>query len=361
MKRLGVSIYPEHSTPEKDKEYLTLAAKNGFTRVFTCLLSVKGSKEKVISDFKDIISHANGLKMEVVLDIAPRVFNDLGVNYHDLSFFYDIGAAGIRLDEGFDGNIESEMTYNKYGLKIEINMSSGTKYVDTIFSFRPNKENLIGSHNFYPQRYTGLSHKHFLTCSKQFKQLGIQTAAFVTSPSATFGPWPVHDGLCTLEEHRELPIDVQTRHLFATGLIDDVIIGNAYASKEELEQLGKLDKSKLTFQVHFNEKATDMERMITLNEPHYNRGDVSDYLIRSTMSRVKYKEHDFPVHDPFDIKRGDIVVGNNLFGQYKGELQIALKDMKADGRKNVIGSIPKEELFLLEHLQPWGRFAFFEG
>ena len=40
MGRLGVSIYPEHSTPEKDKAYLTLAAKYGFKRVFTCLLSV---------------------------------------------------------------------------------------------------------------------------------------------------------------------------------------------------------------------------------------------------------------------------------------------------------------------------------
>ena len=29
MRRLGISIYPEHSTVEKDKEYLTLASKYG--------------------------------------------------------------------------------------------------------------------------------------------------------------------------------------------------------------------------------------------------------------------------------------------------------------------------------------------
>ena len=41
MKRsLGISIYPEHSTVEKDKAYLKLASEYGFTRVFTCLLSV---------------------------------------------------------------------------------------------------------------------------------------------------------------------------------------------------------------------------------------------------------------------------------------------------------------------------------
>ena len=29
-KKLGVSIYPNHSTTEKDKEYLALAASYGF-------------------------------------------------------------------------------------------------------------------------------------------------------------------------------------------------------------------------------------------------------------------------------------------------------------------------------------------
>ncbi len=52
MRRLGISIYPEHSTVEKDKEYLTLASKYGFTRVFTCLLSVDGEKRKLLKNLK---------------------------------------------------------------------------------------------------------------------------------------------------------------------------------------------------------------------------------------------------------------------------------------------------------------------
>ena len=32
MARLGISLYPEHSTLEKDKAYVTLAAKYGFKR-----------------------------------------------------------------------------------------------------------------------------------------------------------------------------------------------------------------------------------------------------------------------------------------------------------------------------------------
>jgi hypothetical protein len=35
------------------------------------------------------------------------------------------------------------MTFNPEGLKIEINMSNNTRYIDTIMDYMPNKENLI--------------------------------------------------------------------------------------------------------------------------------------------------------------------------------------------------------------------------
>ena len=47
------------------------------------------------------------------------------------------------------------MTHNPYGLKIELNMSRGQHYIDLIMDFGVNRDNLIGSHNFYPQRFTG--------------------------------------------------------------------------------------------------------------------------------------------------------------------------------------------------------------
>ncbi|HBG12365.1 MAG TPA: DUF871 domain-containing protein, partial [Clostridium sp.] len=60
MGRLGISLYPEHSTPERDKEYIRLAGKYGFQRIFTCLLSV-GNKDKseIINEFKDMIDTAH--------------------------------------------------------------------------------------------------------------------------------------------------------------------------------------------------------------------------------------------------------------------------------------------------------------
>ena len=45
MHRLGISLYPEHSTPEADDAYMALASKYGFSRIFTLLISVDKSPE----------------------------------------------------------------------------------------------------------------------------------------------------------------------------------------------------------------------------------------------------------------------------------------------------------------------------
>lgn len=359
-KKLGISIYPHRSDPEKDKQYIELASKYGFSRIFTCLLSVDGNQEEILHNFKDTIHFAKSKNMEVICDISPRVMNELNISYNDLSFFADLGVDGIRLDLGFTGREEAEMTYNPQNLLIEINMSNATKYLDNIMSYQPNRNKLIGCHNFYPHRYSGLSYDFFIKCSEKFKSYGLRTAAFVSSNAATFGPWPMMEGLPTLEMHRNLPIEVQAKHLFATKLIDDVIISNAYASEEEFMKLSQLNKEKITFTVEIYETTTELERKIILEEPHFYRGDVSDYMIRSTQSRVKYRGHSFPPHNTRDIRRGDIIIENDLYKQYAGELQIALKDMENSGKTNVVGRIREEEIFLIDYLKPWEKFSFTE-
>jgi len=358
MKKLGISLYPEHSTMEKDKQYLQLAHKYGFEKVFTCLLSVNGQQKDIMKNFKEICSFANDLEMKVMVDIAPRVLTALGISYNDLSFFADMGAYGIRLDAGFSGNEEAIMTHNPFGLKIEINMSNATNYLDNIIAYQPNRDNLVGSHNFYPHRYAGLSYSHFNKCCDLFKKHNISTAAFINSQAATFGPWPVTEGLCTLEMHRNLPIETQANHLFATGLIDEVVIANAYASEAEMKVLSQLNSNILTFKTELYNTITELEKKIVLDEFHFYRGDVSDYLIRSTQSRVKYKQEDFKATNTPNIRRGDILIENERYGQYKGELQIALQDMENSGKTNVVGRIVPEEVFLLDFLQPWGKFQF---
>ena len=362
MGLLGISIYPEHSTLEKDKAYLELAAKYGFKRVFTCLLSVDKPKEEVKEDFKELIGIANDLGMQVIVDVAPSVFKNLDITYDDLSFFKEIGATGFRLDEGFNGVVEAQMTHNKEGLTVELNAGDTTYYIDQIMAYRPNVSKLISCHNFYPQRYTGLGVDRLRESSLKMKKHGIKVAAFVSSQEEnTYGPWDVYEGLCTLEAHRDLPIDAQARYLFATGYIDDVIIANAYASEEELKSLGEIDQQKLTLGIELNDGLSDIEKTIIFDFPHGPRPDMSEYMARSTMPRVVYaKETINPHHNTTDLKRGDIVILNDLYGHYKGELHIILQDMPADERKNIVGHIPEYENCMIDFVQPRVKFKFKE-
>ncbi|AMV66760.1 Outer surface protein of unknown function, cellobiose operon [Pediococcus damnosus] len=358
MGRLGISLYPEHSTFEKDKAYLDLAHKYGYTRVFTSLLQINGDQDAVVANFKKIVQYAKSLDFKVMVDMNPSLFKQLGITYDDLSFFDDLGAWGLRLDEGFTGMEEARMTRNPYGIKIEVNMSNGTRYLENILSFAPDKQNLLGCHNFYPQEYTGLGENFFVKCSKLFRENNINTAAFVSSKAAGFGPWPVQDGLPTIEDDRHLPIDTQVQHLLLTGLIDDVLIGNAYASEDELKTASKAFFGRYpVLHANFVDDLTENEKLVALGKPHLYRGDASDYLLRDTMPRVWYKDKEIPAHHELeDFKRGDIIVVNDVYSRYKGELQIALKAFPNDGRRNVVGHLTDDDLFLLDYIKPWSTF-----
>ena len=355
MRELGISIYPFHATLEENKRYIEIAAKYGYKRVFTCLLSVEGDKDGIISEFKETIAHANKFGMQVMVDVAPSIFNKLGISYEDLSFFKEIGAYGVRLDLGFSGNEESIMTFNEHGLVVEINMSQDTNYVNTIMDYMPNREKLVGCHNFYPHRYTGLSREHFRSCNKRFKGFSLTTAAFVTAQTGTFGPWPVNDGLCTLEEHRDLPIEVQGRELFNEG-IDVVIISNCFPTEDELKALAEINKEMLELECEIYEGVGEVERQIVEKELHFQRGDVGEYVVRSTQSRVKYKGTHFELFNPLDIKKGDVLIESSLYGQYAGELHIARKDMKNTGKTSIVGKIKPEYMGLLDSIKPWQKF-----
>lgn len=361
MKRkLGISLYPDHSNPETDRKYLQLAQKYGFSRIFMSMLEVTDSKEAVAAKFKELIFFAKNLGYETILDVAPNIFDELGISYDDMGFFKELGADGIRLDVGFDGNKEAMLTFNPEEVAIELNMSNDVAYLDNILTYEANQPFLYGCHNFYPQEGTALPYDFFEKCSQRFKNQGIRTAAFITSQSGKIGPWDINDGLPTLEMHRHVPVEVAAKHLFATNLIDDVIIGNAYASEEELKALGAIDRYQTAFTVEFVAGVNEVEKEIVLKEQHFRRGDITDQVIRSTEVRKKYKNQANAPHDnQEEFQIGDIVIGNDGFGKYKNELQVVLTPHR-DERKNKVGHIPEQEQLLLPFIHPWSKFKFTE-
>ena len=59
-----------------------------------------------------------------------------------------------------------------------------------------------------------------------------------------------------------------------------------------------------------------------------------------------------------DIQPGDVLIDNNLYGQYAGEVQIARKPMKNYGKTNVVGHIDPREVELLPYMKGSTPFGF---
>ncbi|MFV0393444.1 MAG: DUF871 domain-containing protein [Coprobacillaceae bacterium] len=361
MRRLGISLYPEHSTEEKDFAYMELAAKYGFKRIFTCLLSVDEPKEEIMKKFKRFMDKAHSLGFEVAVDTNPKVFEHLGASAFNIKPFHDMDVDVIRLDFSFGPMMDALVAQNPYGIKVEFNGSFDTG-IELLINSGVEKDALMICHNFFPQRYTGLGWQTFMDFNKKWSTLGVTTAAFVSSNEKdTFGPWPVKAGLPTCEIHRELPIDVQTRHLIATKQIDDIIIGNAFASENELKEMGSINLTKVSFKIEEASGLTQVEKEILYNYDHSGRNDAPDYMLRSIMTRIIYKDSSIPFrkHEPMYFSRGDIVIINDNLGHYRGELQVVLRDdLPNDGERNYIGRIPDNEMIILDLVKPGHKFKF---
>ncbi len=360
MHRLGISLYPEHSTPERDAAYMELAARYGFSRIFTCLLSVEKDAEVTKAEFGAFVSRAHELGFEVAVDTNEEVFARLGATPFDLAPFAEMGVDIIRLDGHFGDHGDIMITRNREGIAVEFNASSNLA-LDLLIERGADARNMVTCHNFYPEPYSGLSEEIFTERSRKYKGMGLQTAAFVSSQQpGTFGPWPVFAGLPTCEDDRRRPIDLQMRHLIATGLVDDILIGNCFASESELAVLASVDTSRTTMRIELEPDATDIERELVFDRDHANRGDASAYMLRSSWARSEFRDRSVapracakPV-----FTRGDVLAVNDNMAHYRGELEVVLQDMENDGTRNLVGRVPSEELFLLDYVKAEFPFGF---
>lgn len=361
---LGISVYPNKSTVQDCISYIDKAADLGYQRLFTSLLELNPEQsDEIMTAFRTVLHHAQTREMAVSLDINPGLFETLGITYNDLTFFKDLGADIVRLDMNFDGMPESIMTYDKSGLFIEVNISNDTENIANTFSYRPLSQKIIGCHNFYPQPFTGLDTDYFLKTTRKYKKMGLKTAAFISSQKGTIGPHPYNAGLPTLEIHRHQVLREQAQYLINTRLIDDIIIGNAFASDQELADVAKLNLDMIQFFIEFLPGTTNLEKEIVLNNLHFNRGDINSYSIRSTFVKLNYQKADIPINNPIEqLEAGDITIGNNSFGQYKGEVNIVKQVMpNMEGHKNVVAKIIPSNLGFIDFIQPWDKFELIDN
>jgi len=384
MIQLGVSLYPEQETPQQIEDYLKLAKSFGFSKVFTSLFSVEGTKEEIVSYFKGLTSVAHKYGMEVYGDCNARFFMEMGASPDDLSIFKEIGLDVLRLDLMFNDERDVAIVNNKEGLGVQLNASL-IPAVKHVLELGGDRSRIIGSYNFYPLRNTGAGSEDVMEANRFFKKEGMKTQIFISSlVKGTHGPWPVSDGLPTIEEDRDLPVGLQLRHVLALGC-DEVIFGNAFVSEEEFAEIaetmkqiyvygedkpfyfpgirsqipiGNIERIPLT--IELAEGVSDTEKEILFDFTKHNSSEYTHIIIRSRWARFDFR----PITiEPRKCEKeffepGDVIIINGNVPRYKGEVHIARKKIRNDGTQNYVGRIAEEEMFLLDYLKYMVNFGF---
>lgn len=395
MPSYGISVYPDLRPLAEIKEYMTLAARYGCSRVFSSMFSVEGSESEIFDYFQDFIAHAHSVGMEVSLDVNKPCLERFGASPSDLSVFHRLGCDILRLDTPLDLEGYRQILSNPYGIKLELNASIGERGEELILALShevKHSDDISLCYNFYPQRYTGMKWEKFKGIAQRLKPTGFPLTAFVSCKGRdSHGVWDAKDGLPTVERHRDLPIDLQAREMIALG-IERVLIGNAYATEEELKALqtacspvvppkdnplqaifksmgiensepgqrGATVKLKLSL----DPAVTENERKVLFSfYPHSDVGDSSEWIWRSRMPRMVYAKEAFPprAYPQEYFSTGDVVMVNDSYKHYAAEVQIVLKPIRNDGTRNLVGHIPEQERELLSLAQDGDTIIFMEA
>ncbi len=392
--KLGLSVYPEQESPEQIETYLKTGAEYGFDHVFTSIFSVDGTKEEIVSYFRNLTDMAHRLGYMVDGDVNTWFFEKIGASCSNLSVFKEMGIDILRMDGPYGDERDAILINNPEGIGIEYNTSM-IRVVDHAIANGANVKNISTCHNFYPQRYTAPCFDQIRPMNDHFHKLGIPVAMFLNSQvCGTHGPWPVSDGLPTIEEHRSVPVEVQLKHMLAMKTIDLALFGNAFADRTEFEAVKKvmdravvstdsLDENmkemarsmyamhgrplpkemvRIPFSIHLEDGASDVEKERLYFGYHADLGDCLNYMIRSRLSRMAGKKETI-VPRPCEKKRferGDVLIVNDNCRHYAGEIQIVLKPMENDGQRNLIGHVDEKEHMIFDRIGAMDLFTFVE-
>lgn len=390
---LGISVYPDLRPLEEIEKYFELASRYGVSRVFSSMFSVEGTKEEVLEYFRKLIAAAHKNHLKVSLDVNPMCFEKMGASPEDLSVFKEIEVDMLRMDLSYGPEGDAKLVKNPYGIEIEFNNSP--EIVKRLLKSGVDAGEIQVCHNFYPQRYTAMKWDKFVKKNQEIKAIDrkVRISAFISSTApGTHGVWDAVCGLPTVEKLRMLPLDLQARMMLATGDVDNLLIGNAYASEEEFKGLQEvvqessrlnkdhmdptlkmlvdhgiisLEKPIKRLRVTLDPEVTEKEKEVLFDfVPHLEMGDSSEWIWRTRISRFKYSQPG-EVIEPRKVEgetfqAGDVVIVNDNYKHYAGEIQIVKIPIVNDGTRNRIGRLDEEEYQMMDLVYDGDLVEFLE-
>ncbi|MDK7492010.1 MupG family TIM beta-alpha barrel fold protein [Bacillus paranthracis] len=340
---IGVSIYLAKERVKKQEEWLKVAKENGFSSIFTSLHIPEddpGTHKELI---QILGKQALENDMELMVDVSPKSLHHLGMTYENVEDLLDWGITGLRMDYGI---APKEIARVSHKMKVALNASTITdSFWKELIIENIKVENVEAWHNFYPRPETGLAKSFLQKQNEYLHACGIKTMAFIPGDGEKRGP--LYEGLPTLEKHRNMrPLEAYLELVQHCG-VDKVLIGDISGSVESVQEIASASRGIIP--LRYKSFITDKEVLKMVEQVHTNRLDPARDVIRSVESREENKVILQPMN-AIVRKKGSITIDNELYGRYAGEMQVAIHDLPADEKVNVVGMVVEEDISLLPYI-----------
>lgn len=337
----GISIYfGLDNTLEENIELIKRAHALGIRKIFTSLQIPETDDSRLKPELTTVLELTKSMNMEVVADVNALLLRDT-------PNLAGLGIQRLRLDDGYNAQQITSFS-RRFPICLNASTLDGIA-LNKLAKLEMNFDNTEAIFNFYPHPYTGQTAELVYERTKLLQAFGIKVSAFVPSENRKRGP--IYKGLPTIEASRNLPVQQAAFQLAAMGL-DGIFIGDSLPSDEEIQVLAKLNvPSVLELPCESLEDNIGLQDMVFTVRP-----DISPCLIRTMEARKTLGHQTISAKESMPVTRGSIVLDNDGYGRYKGEIGISKVNLPPDSKVNVIGQIKASESYLLDCLWPGTRF-----
>lgn len=331
---IAISIYPGEYNFEEVKE---LVKQIGASKAMTSLLMPEGDTENRTRDILQLFADVKTLGLTLIADINSYVFN--WVTPEQMK---EAGLEILRIDD----DIEEEMIIRlQKDFKISINATVlGREEVDSLISKGLDIKKTIPTHNFYPKIGTGIDMVRFVKQNDLMRSYGVESiGAFIPGSVKRYAP--TYEGLGTIEAMRG-----QTEKenlMMMEGLVDFIMIGDYMPNVESIKEYQEISSHDYSKTTNINIEWLDESYNWLLEKDFTIRRDSGVSVLRLQESRTyemvydKNSQGNEPTNN-MPIRKYDIVVANDQYGRYSGEVAIYVQDAAQSNRENIIGRVSIE-------------------
>jgi hypothetical protein len=319
---------------------------NPGTTVFLSLHISEEFDESYCSRAEEICHKLADMGFRIIADVSKKTQAQFGCN--DLvELAKKLRLWAIRIDYGF--SVE-EIAGMAARIPLVVNASTVTARDARIIA--AGGKQVFAMHNFYPRPETGLDEHYLLETTRSLQEAGLKVLAFIPGDSLRRGP--LHEGLPTLEAHRNLCPSAAFVDLRQRFGIDGIFLGDPGISPREAAFIHRYCREGvISVPARLEEGYHHLyDRVFTC------RVDSPEWLVRFQESRTYSCPGQALEPECCDPRtRGSITVDNCRYGRYSGEVMMIRRDLPPDPRVNVIGRVSPGAWPLMDNIRRGQKFT----